>query len=214
MSAAPTTPLRYPVAPRVDQTDDYFGTAVADPYRWLEDASSPKAQAWIEAQNAYADKVLSHEIHKDSSGISRLVSRVRGLAITSSQQFAPQMTAGYLYYLRETPPQAQSVLVAQRWPGGKPRVIVDPNKAGELTAITNVWPSADGRYVAYGTATAGTEDTTIHVVETATGRVLPDAPGARRRSAWILVLSLALVALLRFAARRPESRCPVRRGPA
>jgi len=155
--------------------DTYWGTTVRDPYRWLEDASSPKAQAWIEAQNAYADKVLSHEIHKDSSGISRLVSRVRGLAITSSQQFAPQMTAGYLYYLRETPPQAQSVLVAQRWPGGKPRVIVDPNKAGELTAITNVWPSADGRYVAYGTATAGTEDTTIHVVETATGRVLPDA---------------------------------------
>jgi len=165
-------PPQSAVSPAIEK---YWGVTVRDPYQWLEASSSPKVQAWIEAQNAYAQRIIEREMRKNPAAITKLVSRVRRLAITSTQKFAPQLKAGSLFYLRETPPQAQPVLVVQKWPGGEARVIVDPNKLGELTAITNLWPSADGRYVAYGLANAGTEDTTIRVVESATGRQLPDA---------------------------------------
>ncbi len=66
MSSAATTPIPYPVAPRVDQTDDYFGTAVADPYRWLEDVDSPQSRAWIEQQNALTESVLSTVPQRDA----------------------------------------------------------------------------------------------------------------------------------------------------
>src|SRR5262249_16114440 len=73
------------------------------------------------------------------------------------------------------PPQPQAVLVAEAWPNGKPKVIVDTNGNRGDTAITDYWPSPDGTLVAYGTAEGGTENTTIHFVEVSSGRVMPAA---------------------------------------
>ncbi|HEV3139617.1 MAG TPA: hypothetical protein VGY57_03830, partial [Vicinamibacterales bacterium] len=56
---AATLPLPYPESPRVDQIDDYFGTRVADPYRWLEDVDSPQTQRWIAEQNELTESVLA-----------------------------------------------------------------------------------------------------------------------------------------------------------
>jgi prolyl oligopeptidase len=146
------------------------GVTVHDPYRWLENAASPKVHAWIDAQNAYADSVMGR--FKDAAAITQ---RVRQLAITSTQQYAPQLVHGTLFFMRETPPQAQPVLVAQAWPGGAQRVLVDTNASGGHVSIQEVWPSPSGRYVAYGTSANGSEATTIHVVSAATGKILPDA---------------------------------------
>jgi prolyl oligopeptidase len=148
------------------------GVTVHDPYRWLEDASSPKIQAWIDAQNRYADSVMG-----GFKGAAAITNRVRQLAITSAQQYAPQLVHGTLFFMRDTPPQAQPVLVAQAWPAGPQRVLVDTNPAGGHVAIQEVWPSPSGRYVAYGTSANGSEATTIRVVNAVTGKSLPDALG-------------------------------------
>lgn len=146
------------------------GVRIHDPYRWLEHAHDPRVKHWIRAQNTYADHVFG--TFADAAAISK---RVRQLAITSTQQYAPQLVNGMLFFMREQPPQPQPVLVAQAWPDGRQRVLVDTNPSGSHIAIGPVWPSPSGRFVAYGTAANGSEATTIHVVNVRTGTILPDA---------------------------------------
>ena len=167
LSAAAATP---PPTPRDNVVAVMHGVTVHDPYRWLENARSPKVLAWIDAQNAYADSVMGQ--FKDAGSITE---RVRQLAITSTNQYEPQLVNGTLFFMRDTPPQAQPVLVAQAWPAGPQRVLVDTNPSGGHVAIQEVWPSPSGRYVAYGTSANGSEATTIHVVSPATGKTLADA---------------------------------------
>ena len=158
-----------PSTPRHDVVTVMHGVTVRDPYRWLENPRSPKVEAWIGAQNAYADSVMGQ--FKDAGAIT---DRVRQLSTTSTEQYEPQLVHGTLFFMRETPPQAQAVLVAQAWPHGTQRVLVDTNPSGGHVSIAEVWPSPSGRYVAYGTSANGSEATTIHVVS-ATGKALPDA---------------------------------------
>ncbi|MBV8170385.1 MAG: S9 family peptidase [Candidatus Eremiobacteraeota bacterium] len=148
-------------------TTTYWGVTVQDPYRWLE-GDTPAVQRWISAQNDYAAHVFATFTHADV-----INARLKQLAITGPQQSDPKLVAGTLFYLRETPPQAQPVLVAQPWAGGTQRVLVDPNPAGGLLAIEGYWPSPDGSHVAYATQEAGAERTTIRVVD-AQGRTLSD----------------------------------------
>jgi prolyl oligopeptidase len=150
--------------------DTYHGTQIHDPYRWLEEADAPAVRQWIDAQNAYTDQVMGG--FADSSA---LVKRVGELALTSTQRTDPQVAGGVLFYMRQTPPQPQPVLVAESWSGGEAKVLVDPNSTNGATAISDYWPSPDGKRVAYGTAEGGTENTTIHFVDVADGRLAEDA---------------------------------------
>ena len=159
-----------PATPQHDVTDTYHGVVVHDPYRWLEDADAPAVKQWIAAQNVHTEKVMDG--FKDAKALAQ---RVGQLALTSTQQSDPQIVAGTLFYMRQTPPQPQAVLVAASWPGGMPRVLVDPNAAHGSVAITNHWPSPDGKLVAYGSAEGGSESTTIHFVDVASGKTLSDA---------------------------------------
>lgn len=161
--APPATPLH-------DVVDTYHGTQIHDPYRWLEDADAPAVRQWIDAQNAYTDQVMT-----GFTDAGAIIKRVGELALTSTQRTDPQLAGGVLFYLRQTPPQSQAVLVAEGWPGGGAKVLVDPNATNGATAISDYWPSPDGRHVAYGTAEGGTENTTIHFVDVADGRVAEDA---------------------------------------
>ncbi|HVU80379.1 MAG TPA: prolyl oligopeptidase family serine peptidase [Rhodanobacteraceae bacterium] len=163
-------PAMPPQTAQHDVTETFFGSVVHDPYRWLEDADAPAVKQWITAQNTYTEKVMDG--FKDAKAIAK---RVGELALTSTQQFDPEIVGSTLFYMRQTPPQPQAVLVAQAWPNGNARVLVDPNAANGSTAITGYWPSPDGKYVAYGTAEGGNEETTIHFIEVATGKTLPDA---------------------------------------
>ncbi len=158
-----------PPTPKIPVSTTYGTTTVVDPYQWLEEAALPEVQRWLDAQNVYAEGVLSRYPNRE-----RLAGRVRELSLTSQQRTRPQLAAGQLFYLRETPPEEQPVLVAQPWPNGRERVLVDPNRTKGATAITEFWPSPSGRYVAYGTAEKGTEDTTIHIVDVKTAQALPE----------------------------------------
>lgn len=145
------------------------GVRVADPYRWLENPDDPAVQAWISAQNAHTEKLLA--AMPDGKV---LTARVRQLAITSTTRSSPLLAGGTLFFMQETPPQPQPQLMAQAWPDGKARVLVDLNDNGGNTAITGYWPSPSGRYLAYGTAEGGSELTTIHVREVTSGKLLSD----------------------------------------
>jgi prolyl oligopeptidase len=166
---AATAPAAAPVTAQQDISDDYYGTSVRDAYRWLEDAQAPAVKQWIDAQNAYTDQVMS-----GFAGRDELVKRVGELALTSTQRLSPKLAGATLFYLRQTPPQPQPVLVAEEWPKGETRVLVDPNADNGAVAIAEYWPSADGKHVAYGTERGGDENTTVHFVEVATGKVAAD----------------------------------------
>lgn len=159
-----------PATPEQDVVENYHGKQVHDPYRWLEQTGAAAVEQWVDAQNAYTDSVMGG--FQDHGAI---IERVRQLALTSAQRSNPQIVANLLFYMRQIPPQPQAVLVAEAWPNGESKVIVDPNAAQGATAITGYWPAPDGTQVAYGTAEGGTESTTIHFVEVSSGRVMPDA---------------------------------------
>lgn len=168
-AAPPSAAQKPPPTARHDVVDTYHGTAIHDPYRWLE-ADTADVKQWIEAQNAYADGIFDG--FKDGKAIA---ARVGELALTSTQRSDPEIAGSTLFYMRQTPPQPQPVLVAEGWPDGKAVVLVDPNAAANGAAITGYWPSPDGRRVAFGTAEGGGELTTIHFVDAADGKVAADA---------------------------------------
>lgn len=157
-----------PATPKDKTVTDYYGVKVADPYRWLENANSPQVKKWISAQNAYTDQVLSS--YPESQTMAR---RVAQLALTSTVRSEPKLVAGKLFFLQQTPPQPQPMLMDEQWPDGEPQVLFDPNKSG--VAITGYWPSPNGDYVVYGAAKGGNEATTLHVFDVATGRALHEA---------------------------------------
>jgi len=159
-----------PATPQGKDVSVLHGTRVSDPYRWLESPNDPSVQKWIAAQNAHTEAVLA--AMPDGKAMT---ARVQQLAITSTTRSDPLLAHGTLFYMQETPPQPQPLLMAQPWPNGEPRVLVDLNANGGNTAITNYWPSPNARYLAYGTAEGGSELTTIHVLDVATGKVLADA---------------------------------------
>ncbi len=169
-TAAAAPPAAPPVTPEHDIVTRYQDRQVHDPYRWLEQADSPAVQQWIDAQNAYTDAVMSR--FGDHGAI---VKRVGELALTSTQRSDPKIVANTLFYLRQTPPEPQAVLVAAAWPDGAARVLVDTNATHGDTVITGYWPAPDGSQVAYGTAAGGTENTTIHFVNVTNGQVAHDA---------------------------------------
>ncbi|MGH8129048.1 MAG: prolyl oligopeptidase family serine peptidase, partial [Gammaproteobacteria bacterium] len=154
-------------ATRKDSTvTTYHGVKVPDPYRWLESSDSTGVKKWIAAQNAHTDQVLS------SFPQSKIMAtRVRQLALTSTRRSNPQLVGSTLFFMQQTPPQPQAELMMQQWPGGKEKVLVNPNTSD--VAITGYWPSPDGTHVAYGTASGGSEATTLHVLDVANGKTLP-----------------------------------------
>ena len=147
----------------------YHGIKVPDPYAWLEEGSDPKVKAWIEAQNSYAEKELS-----GFAGREALAKRISELSLTPATRFSPRVVEQTLFFMKETPPSPQPVLMVADWPNGKEKVLVNTNADEHPAAITEFWPSPSGKYVAYGTAVGGSELTTIFFVETATGKKLKD----------------------------------------
>ena len=150
----------------------FFGQSVSDPYRYLEDAQSARTTQWIDAQNTQAERSIDAY-----PGNARIAHRVEELSLTGARQFDPQLAGDTLFFMREVPPQPQPVLVAQSWPQGTPHVVLDPATLGPAVSIDFVWPSPNGRLLAVGTASGGSESTSIRVVETSSGHVYDENLG-------------------------------------
>ena len=162
--------LNYPVTKKVDQVDDYFGTKVADPYRWLEDDNAEDTKAWVEAQNkvtfGYLDTIPFRPKIKE---------RLTG--IYNYPRYSSPFRAGeYYFFTKNDGLQNQSVYYIQKGLGGDPEVFLDPNALSpDGTVRMNIIAvSNDDRYVALSRGEAGSDWTELRVMETATKRELPD----------------------------------------
>ncbi len=170
-SMAPRIPLTYPEARRSDQTDDYFGTSVPDPYRWMEDLQSPEVEEWVKAENALSVPFLEALPGRDAIG-SRLTE------LWNYERFGVPFKEGTLYFFtRNDGLQDQDVVLVAEALDAEPRVLIDPNTFSDdaTVALAGMSVSPDGRYVAYATSDGGTDWNTWHVKEVASGRELPDA---------------------------------------
>jgi prolyl oligopeptidase len=147
------------------------GVAVADPYRWLEDANDPEVAAWTAGQNARTDALL-----RAVPGRAALEGRLTELFRVGTLA-SPAVHGGRFFYLKREGDQAQAVLCVRDGLDGDERVLIDSNALDPsgLTALDWWEPSPDGARVAYGTSENGDEWSTLRVIEVATGEVLPDA---------------------------------------
>ena len=171
-----------PPTPREEVVDTYFGEQVSDPYRWLEDAGSPRVAAWTDAQNARTRAVLDALPQR-----AAIAARLREL-LAVGLLGTPRPAGGRIFHLRRDGGQAQAVLYVRDGAGGRDRALVDPNALSADGLLTLDWyyPSPDGRLVAIGLSRGGTELSTLHVREVATGRDLGLAIPHTQRSqvAW------------------------------
>ncbi|HEX4744410.1 MAG TPA: prolyl oligopeptidase family serine peptidase [Candidatus Limnocylindria bacterium] len=171
-----------PATPREDVADTYFGDTVTDPYRWLEDAQSPRVAEWTDAQNARTRAVLDALPERKA-----IASRLREL-LSVGLLGTPRPVAGRIFHLRREGAQAQAVLYVRDGVGGADRPLVDPNELDRSGLLTIDWyyPSPDGRLVAIGLSRGGTEMSTLHVRDVASGRDLGIAIPHTQRSqvAW------------------------------
>jgi len=179
-----------PQTPKKPVSDEYHGTTVEDPYQWLEKDDDTQVKAWSNAQNQrtrdYLDKLpdraaiekqLTEWYAKTSPSYSSLVSR-----------------PGILFAMKFQPPKQQPLLVtlASADDPKSEKVVLDPNALDTkgTTAIDWFVPSLDGKRVAVSLSTGGSEDGTLHIYETATGKALPDMiahvqyPTAGGSAAW------------------------------
>jgi len=162
--------LTYPVTKKVDQVDDYFGTKVADPYRWLEDDNAEEVKAWVQAQNAvtfgYLDTIPFRPKIKE-----------RLTEIFNYPRYSSPFRAGeYYFFYKNDGLQNQSVYYIQKGLDGTPEVFLDPNQLSPdgTVRIGIVGVSTDDRYVALSRGEAGSDWTELRVMEIATKQELPD----------------------------------------
>ncbi|MFZ6029132.1 MAG: prolyl oligopeptidase family serine peptidase [Chloroflexota bacterium] len=167
-------PLTYPSSPAVPQTDDYHGTLVADPYRWLEDPDSPETRAWVEAQNALTFDFLAQIPAREGlkNRLTELWNYPRAQAPIKRHVEAHQR----YFQLRNTGLQNQDVLYVSEQPGAAGRVLLDPNLLSEdgTVALSGWRASEDGRWLAYATSASGSDWLTWRVRSVDDGTDLPD----------------------------------------
>jgi prolyl oligopeptidase len=164
------TKLPYPQTRKGDQTDDYFGTKVADPYRWLEDANSPETKAWIEAENRLTFGYLS-----SIPGRADIQNRLT--ALWNYERFGvPFKEGGRYFYTRNSGLQNQGVLYVTDALDATPRVLLDPNRLSKdgTIALSGTAVSHDGKYLAYSLSSGGSDWQEWHIREVETGNDLPD----------------------------------------
>jgi prolyl oligopeptidase len=158
-----------PEAKRIPVTDTYFGTAVADPYRWME-SDGPDLQAYLKAHSERTRTILDA-----IPGRTALAARLQALSETTNVSNEVMARHGAYFYTK-LPPGANSMkLYVRSGIGGAERALVDPDTmSGPRQAISFFTPSNDGARVAYGLSPGGSENAVVHVVDVASGKVLPD----------------------------------------
>jgi prolyl oligopeptidase len=162
--SAPPTTAEKPIV------DMFHGTKVLDNYRWLEDGKSPETQKWVEREMAYTRGILD-----PLPGRAAINKRLTDLLSIGSVT-APIIAGRHYFYTKREGMQNQPVLYVRDGVNGPDRVLVDANKLAADGTIALDWyyPSDNGKYVAYGTSPSGSEVSTLHVIETKTGTLLPD----------------------------------------
>lgn len=160
----------YPPARRDALVEDFHGTPVADPYRWLEDAAAEETRAWVTAQNERTRALL--DAHPERAAIRRRITALWDYP----RHGVPYTRGGRTFFSKNDGLQNQAVLYVQDGPDAAPRALIDPNtlSADGTAALTSEAPSRDGSLMAYGVSRRGSDWQTIHIREVATGADRPD----------------------------------------
>jgi prolyl oligopeptidase len=169
-TAETTLELSYPAARQVDHTDDYFGTTVSDPYRWMEDVDSAELKVWIDAENELTQRYLAQIPVRETIG-QRLLE-----LINFERYTAPARRGTRYFYSHNSGLQNQNVLYWQEGLDGEPKVLLDPNTFSEdgTVAISGMSITDDGLLAAYSITDAGSDWLKWHVRNVTTGEDLPD----------------------------------------
>src|SRR3989339_1269774 len=164
--------LEYPVSKKTNQVDDYFGTKVADPYRWLENDTSKETAEWVKAQNKvtfdFLEKIPFRE--KIRERLTQVWDYPRKSALFKF--------SGHYFCYKNNGLQNQSVLYIQEGSekDASSRILIDPNTLSEdgTVAMGTISVSKDGKYIAYSVARGGSDWNEILVKEIATGKDMED----------------------------------------
>ena len=162
--------MNYPIAKKVDQVDDYHGTKVADPYRWLENPDAEDTRAWVEAENKVTFDFLNQIPER-----ARIKARLTRL--WDFERFdIPFKEASRYFYFKNDGLQNQNVLYTLRTLDGDAQMLLDPNKlsADGTIALSGYAVSDDGKYLAYGLSSSGSDWMEWKVRDVETGRDLTD----------------------------------------
>ena len=168
--AQTTGPLTYPQARKTDQVDDYHGTQVADPYRWLEADHSAETAEWVKAENKVTFDYLSQIPYR-----KQLQNRLEQV-YDYPKYSAPSRKGDWFYFSKNNGLQNQSVLYRQKGLDGTPEVVIDPNKlsADGTTRLGAFSLSKDGQYAVVGTSKGGSDWQEYRIMDLATKQYLPE----------------------------------------
>jgi len=162
--------ITYPVSKKVDRVDDYFGTKVAAPYRWLEDMNSTATAQWIEAQRSVTNQYFSQITFR-----SKFKSRLTELWNYESYS-TPEKEGEYYIFKMNDGSREQSVVYMQKGLKGKPEVLIDPNRFSKDGSISlqDYAFSKDQKYVCYAVSPSGSDWRELFVMEVKTRKKLKD----------------------------------------
>ena len=162
--------MKYPETKKDSTFDNYFGTEVADPYRWLENDTSAETAAWVSAENKVTQHYLSQIPYRDE--IKKKLTEIWNYP----KDGAPFKVGEYYFFTKNNGLQNQSIWYIKKGFNGKEEVFLDPNKltADGTAAVSLIGFSHNKQYVAYSVAQAGSDWNNIYVIEIATKRKLVD----------------------------------------
>lgn len=164
----------YPTTPKKPVSDTYHGVTVTEDYRWLEDASDPAVQKWVEDQNQYSRQYFDKLRHRQA-----VLARLKELHSRPARYYQLTAVGNEIFAMKDQPPKNRPVLVVmnRKLDTASVRVIVDPEVLQPESHLAIDWfrVSPDGKLVAVSLSEKGSEDGSAHIFETATGRKLADA---------------------------------------
>jgi prolyl oligopeptidase len=173
-STTPSIPSGPPKAKVEPVEDTVQGHKIVDRYRYLENPNDPDTKLYVERELSYTRSILDPLPGRDK--INARLSQLLEIGTVG----APQMGGKYYFHTRREGNQNQPVLYVREGRNGalndKDRILVDVNKMSSDGTVALDWwfASDDGKYIAYGISQSGSEESTLHIVESATGKVLPD----------------------------------------
>jgi prolyl oligopeptidase len=163
--------LQYPVTKKVNQTDDYFGTKVSDPYRWLENDTAADTKEWVRTEQSFTESYLSRIPFR--AGIAKRLNEITNYT-RSSNAFK---VGEYIFYEKNDGLQNQNIFYYQKGLGAPEEVFIDPNTiARDGTASVSLdLPSTDKKYFGYHIHRNGSDWSTEYVMDIAAHKLLADS---------------------------------------
>lgn len=164
--------MKPPYARREEVIEELNGQKISDPFRWLEHPGTAESRAFVEAQNAYTEAVLSAIPTVDRKTLRQRIEQL----LTIGRAEPPHVGGNRFFYLRRDGKQNQPVLYVREGVSGKDRILLDVNELAPDGTVSLDWfyPSPDGQFVAYGTSPNGSEISALEIMEVTDARAPRD----------------------------------------